>query len=121
MKKNCPVCKAEITQDKGTRTCDMTGMQYEANIGKCDCDDIGGRMVDFGEKPHVDEVPLQKVYPPHIQRKLDQLEELEGMNMALGLCDKISSIRHLIAKEIEDEAKKEAHLRNKRVESGWFM
>jgi hypothetical protein len=27
----------------------------------------------------------------------------------------------LIAREIEEEAKKEAHLRNKRIESGWFM
>ncbi len=41
--------------------------------------------------------------------------------MALGLHDKIASVRHLIAKEIEEEAKKEARVANKRIESGWFM
>ncbi len=104
MKKNCPVCKSEITQEKGTRTCDMTGMQYEANIGKCDCDDIGGRMASFSEMPAVDLNPRNKgsVLPPHIQKKLDDLNELEDLSMSLGLHDKISSIRHAISKEIDE-------------------
>ena len=117
----CKNCGDDMKRVKKLTSCDLTGVQQYIEMGECDCDDITGRMVSFGENPHVEDLHVQKVYPPHIQKKIDQLEELESMNAALGLCDKISSVRHLIAREIEEEAKKEAHLRNKRIESGWFM
>jgi hypothetical protein len=119
--KKCKNCGDDKKSVKKLASCDLTGMLQYVEMFECDCDDITGRMVSFGENPHVEELHIQKVYPPHIQRKIDQLEELENMNMALGLCDKIASVRDLIAREIEEEAKKEAHLRNKRIESGWFM
>jgi hypothetical protein len=117
----CNNCGDERKKVRVLSSCELTGARQYIEMGDCDCGDITGRMVSFGENPHVEELHIQKVYPPHIQRKLDQLEELENMNMALGLCDKISSVRYLISKEIEEEAKREAHLRNKRIESGWFM
>lgn len=118
----CNNCKGEMKRTKKLTTCDLTGTHQYIEFGECDCDDISGRMIDLGEKPYYEEVQAKKkLYPPHIQRKIDQLEELEEMNAALGLHDKIDSIRHLIAKEIEEEAKKEAQVSNKRIESGWFM
>jgi hypothetical protein len=117
----CKKCGDDMKMAKRLTSCELTGMLQYIEMGDCDCEDITGRMVSFGENPHVEELHIQKVYPPHIQRKIDQLEELENMNMALGLCDKIASVRYLISKEIEEEAKREAHLRNKRIESGWFM
>jgi len=119
--KKCKNCGDDKKSVKKLASCDLTGMLQYVEMLECDCDDITGRMVSFGENPHVEELHVQKVYPAHIQRKLDQLEELESMNAALGLSDKIASVRELIAREIEEEAKKEAHLRNKRIESGWFM
>jgi hypothetical protein len=117
----CKNCGDNMKRVNKLLSCELTGMPQYIEMGECDCDDITGRMVSFGENPHVEELHVQKVYPPHIQRKLDQLEELESMNAALGLSDKIASVRHLIAKDIEEEAKRVAHLRNKRIESGWFM
>ncbi len=118
----CNNCKGEMKMVKKLTTCDLTGIYQYIEFGECDCDDISGRMIDLGEKPYYEEVQAKKkLYPPHIQRKIDQLEELEEMNMALGLCDKIASIRYLIAKEIEEEAKKEAKVTNKRLQSGRFM
>ena len=119
--KKCKNCGDDKKSVKKLASCDLTGMLQYVEMFECDCDDITGRMVSFGENPHVEELHIQKVYPPHIQRKLDQLEELESMNAALGLSDKIASVRHLIAKDIEEEAKRVAHLRNKRIESGGFM
>ena len=119
--KKCKNCGDDKKSVKKLASCDLTGMLQYVEMFECDCDDITGRMVSFGENPHVEELHIQKVYPPHIQRKIDQLEELEEMNMALGLHDKIASVRHLIAKEIEEEAKKEAWVANKKVESGRFM
>ena len=120
--KKCKNCGEDLKQMEKLATCDLTGMRHPINIESCDCDDISGRMVDFGEMPHYEEIEAKKkLYPPHIQRKIDQLEELEEMNAALGLHDKIASVRHAIAKEIEEEAKKEAQVSNKRIESGGFM
>jgi len=118
----CNKCGNERKMVNKITTCDLTGVHQSIEFGECDCDDITGRMIDLGEMPHYEKIEAKKKsYPPHIQRKIDQLEDLEEMNAALGLPDKIASIRHVIAKEIEEEAKKEAQLSNKRIESGWFM
>jgi len=118
----CNKCGDEKKMVKKLTSCGLTGMPQYIEFGECDCDDITGRMIDLGEMPHYEKIEAKKkLYPPHIQRKIDQLEELEEMNSALGLPDKIASVRHLIAKEIEEEAKKEAQASNKRIEPGWFM
>ena len=102
----CNNCGDERKKVKVLSSCELTGARQYVEMGECPCDDISGRMVDFGERPHYEEVEAKKKsYPPHIQRKIDQLEELEEMNMALGFHDKIASVRHLIAKEIEEEEK----------------
>jgi hypothetical protein len=119
--KKCKNCGEGIKKVEKLATCDLTGMRHHINIEACACDDISGRMINLGEKPHYELEAKKKLYPPHIQRKIDQLEELEEMSMALGLHDKIASVRHLISKDIEEESKKEARASNKRIESGWFM
>jgi len=121
--KSCSKCGEQMKMVNELFTCDLTGMHQYIEMGKCHCDDasLSGRMVNLGERPHYDVEAKKKLYPPHIQRKIDQLEELEEMSMALGLQDKIASVRHLISKDIEEEAKKEARASNKRIESGWFM
>lgn len=102
----CNNCGDERKTVKVLSSCELTGARQYVEMGECDCDDISGRMVDFGEMPHYEKIEAKKKsYPPHIQRKIDQLEELEEMNAALGLCDKIASVRHAIAKEIEEEEK----------------
>jgi uncharacterized Zn finger protein (UPF0148 family) len=100
MSETCKNCGEVLAQAKGTATCDLTGYSYETSFGTCDCD-LGLRMSDFAEKPEVASLNL----PKHIQEKLDALNELEEMNMALGLHDKISSARSFIQKEIDDYVK----------------
>lgn len=97
MSKTCKNCGEELVQLKGTATCDLTGYKYETNFGTCDCD-LGLRLVDFAEKPEI----AASTLPPHIQKKLDELNELEKLSMALGIHDKISSARAMLQHEIEE-------------------
>lgn len=86
---NCKSCGNELEMVVKPFTCDLTGMEYDASFGECDCENLGERMSSYSE------------LPANIKKKLEDLEELEKTNMALGLHDKISAARYLIRKEID--------------------
>ena len=48
----CNNCGDERKKVKVLSSCELTGARQYVEMGECPCDDISGRMVDFGERPH---------------------------------------------------------------------
>jgi hypothetical protein len=122
MNNQCNTCGSPIEAKKEISVCYLTGMQYEADFGTCDCN-LSSRMVDYGEAPTVylseELIEVNGTYvqlPDNIVNKLRDLEELDKTCVALGLQDKILAARHLLDIEIKDFLKE----KEERVRLGQF-